>query len=393
MIAEIETEEKKTPDWLNLYLEYTARSEPPRLYHVWTAISTIAAVLQRKCLLNWGTLTYYPNMYIVLVGPSGCRKGTALNFSLSMLDEIGVTLASEAITREALIRELKNSSVTHTDQNTGRMFPHSSLTIFSPELTVFLGYMNKQLMSDMTDWYDCRTRWTYRTKNQGTDEILGVWVNLIGGTTPDLVRETLPQEAIGGGLTSRIIFVYAKRKDHKEVIPYGDPETRLKLVQELELIRMMSGEFKVTEDFISAYSDWYLKHSDEPLKDPRFSGYVDRRANHIFKLCMILSAARSREMVITGSDFSRATKILYEVEPHMVEVFQGMGRNPLSDVTNRISRAVREIGPLSFSEITDQFCHDATSVELEEVMGTLIRIGHIERVVKEGITIYQKKER
>lgn len=316
-----------------------------------------------------------------------------MGFSLSMLDEIGVTLASEAITREALIRELKTASVSHTDQESGRMFHHASLTIFSPELTVFLGYMNKQLMSDMTDWYDCRGRWTYRTKNQGTDEIIGVWVNLIGGTTPDLVRETLPQEAIGGGLTSRIIFVYAKKKDHKEVIPYGDPELRIKLVQELELIRMMSGEFKVTEAFVKAYTSWYLEHSDTPLKDPRFAGYVDRRANHIFKLCMILSAARSRDMVIDWVDFDRATKLLYEVEPNMVEVFQGMGRNPVSDVTNRISRAVREVGPLSYSEITEQFCHDATSTELEEIMGTLMRIGHIDREIVEGVTLYKKKEK
>jgi len=172
---------RKVPDWIDGFLRCTENTEPSRAYRLWTAVASIASVLQRKCRLDWGTLTFYPNMYVVLVGPPAARKGTAMSLAKPLLDELQIKMAAEAITREALIRELKNSTDTLITEG-GKMYFHSSLTIWSQELTVFLGYQNHQLMSDLTDWYDCRNQWIYRTKNSGTDEIIGslrylVWRN------------------------------------------------------------------------------------------------------------------------------------------------------------------------------------------------------------------------
>jgi hypothetical protein len=151
-------------------------------------------------------------MYIVLVAPSGkARKGTAMSPGLEILEDLNIHLAAESITREALIRELRTATTTVTNDD-GTIEFHSSLTIYSPELVVFLGHNNPQLLSDLTDWYDCRRKWTYRTKTQGTDEIHGVWVNLIGATTPELLQSALPLDAIGGGLTSRMVFVFEETK-------------------------------------------------------------------------------------------------------------------------------------------------------------------------------------
>ena len=70
-------------DWIDAYLKFTEKSEPPKMFHLWCAISVIASVLERKCRLEWGTITFYPNMYIVLVAPSGkARKGTAMGVPL-----------------------------------------------------------------------------------------------------------------------------------------------------------------------------------------------------------------------------------------------------------------------------------------------------------------------
>ena len=108
------------------------------MYRQWVGISTIAAVLQRKCSMRWGTITFYPNMYVALVGPAGkCRKGTAMSPGAAMLKDLGVKLSAEAITREALIRELKETTNTVVDPLTGVIYMHSSLTIYSQELTVF----------------------------------------------------------------------------------------------------------------------------------------------------------------------------------------------------------------------------------------------------------------
>ena len=75
-------------DWIDKYLVYSSNTEPPAMFHLWTAISVISSVLQRKCYFPWGTLTFYPNMYVVLVGPPAARKGTAMNIGKKILDDM-----------------------------------------------------------------------------------------------------------------------------------------------------------------------------------------------------------------------------------------------------------------------------------------------------------------
>ena len=79
------------PDWLDGYMEYTDNTEPPYLYRMWVGLSTLAAAMERKCCVEMGFLRFYPNMYVVLVGPSGrCRKGVAMTPGLLLLEELGL---------------------------------------------------------------------------------------------------------------------------------------------------------------------------------------------------------------------------------------------------------------------------------------------------------------
>ena len=50
----------------------------PPLYREWTAVSCIAAALQRKCWIEAGRHINYPSLYIILVGPPGCGKGSTM---------------------------------------------------------------------------------------------------------------------------------------------------------------------------------------------------------------------------------------------------------------------------------------------------------------------------
>jgi hypothetical protein len=337
---------RECKDWIDAFMRYTDHSEPPVLYKMWTAITTIAAVLERKCYLEWGELTFYPNMYVVLVGPSGkCRKGTAMGVGARMLREIGKTkMAAEAVTRESLIRALKEAEEQQIDVETGEVTFHSSLTIFSPELTVFLGYHNLQLISDITDWYDCRDHWTYRTKNMGTDDITGVWVNLFGATTPDLIRSAIPQDAIGGGLSSRIIFVYEEEKSKTVADPFlskDDLILREKLVNDLERIHTMRGKFHITEELLEKWIAWYeYQDANPPFVHSNFMGYVYRRPNHILKLCMVLSASSRDDMVIDSDTFDRALSILERTERKMLRTFSGMGRSSRAEINNKIMETI-----------------------------------------------------
>jgi hypothetical protein len=371
---------RKLDNWIEGFLRYTDNTEPPILFRKWTAISCIASALQRKVRIDWGTsLTFYPNLYIVLVGPSATGKGTAMNPGLKIIDKIpAIKLSAQATSLQALIRHLKDTNLTDIDFDTGEHSYHSSLTIFSKEFTVFLGYYNRELMAALCDWYDCDSKWSYETIARKKEEIIGVWVNLIAGTTPDLIRSSLPIESIGGGLTSRIIFVYEEKADKLVTIPtetLGEKELFEYLVHDLEKISMLSGSFKWTEGFIKLWDTWCRDANiSPPFKDSKFDGYNGRRRVHLMKLAMINAVSHSKNgLAVTADDLEEAINMLTEVEVKMGLVFKGVGKSDIAELIHKASMFLlsSKIKEVPISSFLQYFENDMDKLTMERVLNTL----------------------
>lgn len=380
--------ERVLPDWLGAYLKYTEDTEPPTSYHTWTGTSMLAGALQRKVWLQWGHETLYPNMYIILVGPSGrCRKGTAMGMGRDLLEHVQtVQISSESITREALIRFMKDAVSTMQDPETGKTLFHCSITTVSPELSVFLGQQNLGFLADLTDWFDSNNVWTYETKGSGTDRIQGVCFNLLGATAPDWIQSMIPQEALGGGFTSRCIFVVEATKKKTVAEPMAvDQKLRAALIGDLERIGNMQGEFKFDESGRKAYVEWYIQEEkniergESPIQDPRFAGYVERRTTHIRKLSLVMSACRSEDYLITAEDFNRARALLQSAEMNMANVFGGLGQARYSEVTERVLLYIKQRKKVLRSDLMQAFYRDVDSYTLkiiEEVLEQM-KVVHI----------------
>ncbi len=384
---------RKLPNWIDAFMLYTENTEPPILFRKWSAISAIASALQRKVRVNWGSnLIFYPNLYIVLVGPTATGKGTAMNPALSILSEIPVIrMSAQATSLQALIRRLKETNLTDIDMETGEQQYHSSMTIFSKEFTVFLGYHNKELMASLCDWFDCDNRWVYETISRKKEEIIGVWVNLLGGTTPDLIQSSLPIESIGGGLTGRIIFIYEEVKEKLVVLPtqtQHESDLRNFLIHDLEKISMLSGGFKWTEDFASAWSDWcYYAEDNPPFYDPKFDGYIGRRRSHVMKLSMIVSASHGKhDLVLSKDDLDEAIELAEEAEVKMGLVFRGVGK---SDIASSMNKAIAfmknsKTTDIPFYQFARYFSNDMDKLTMDRVLDTLESMKMVQVMSKPG---------
>jgi hypothetical protein len=366
---------RKAGDWIEGFLRLTENTESPKQYRLWTAVSIVASALRRKCFLKWGNVgTLYPNMYIVLVGPSGARKTTAMRIGEYFLNEVGIAKSSEAVTREALIGELEEA----IDTDPVTLLQHSSLTVFAEELVVFLGKDNEQLMSNLCAWYDCKDVWNYKTKNSGENEIDGVWVNLIGATTPTLIRSNLPIEAVGGGLASRCIFVYARRKAKSVPVPFETPdEIKLKqqLLHDYHILSGLQGEFKFTDAWMERWIDWYTKQeSEDNFQYLRlFEGYSSRRPVHVLKLCMILAASRDNRMLIDETVFETAISYLKSAEVDMTRTFEGLGSSRNSQVLAGVMEMIKIKKEITNAELLRVFGPDLDSLEqFEGIMSMLL---------------------
>lgn len=386
-------------DWLDAYMEYTEMTESPASYRKWAGIGCIAAALQRKCWASWTLDVLYPNMYIILVGPSGLRKGTALSPALNLVKAVGLARSSNATTPQALVQEMRRAYKTIPLNNVP--YEHSSITIFSKEFTVFLEYQNHTMLSMLCDWYDCDDDWYKDTVMRDVEPVIGVWVNLIAATTPQSLQLALPPDAIGGGFTSRAVFVCAKRKG-QAISPFDKSPIevtaafRTKLVHDLEIIYHMAGQFRLSPAFVAAFEDWYFRESQKPasVEAKRFSGYESRRATHVMKLSMILSASRSGEMLIDLQDFARALSTLEATERHMGMVFQGYGMGRFSSIKKDVLQYIRQEAkkdPLKHVQphkVARAFSDDLDASDLAEVLGSLAQEKYIEINEEERYFMY-----
>jgi hypothetical protein len=260
--------------------------------------------------------------------------------------------------------------------------------VFSPELVVFINKDTPQLIKDLCDLFDCGSEWTYKTKNKGTSVIEGVWLNLIGATTPELIQLALPQETIGGGFASRVIYVYGDTKSKIVPFPILSEEEKLlrtNLIIDMEHIRSLSGEFRMHEDFLISYGEWYVEHCQKPaLADHQLASYLERRPTHLRKLAMIMSVSARDDMVLLPEDFTRSLDLLVRTEANMPKVYRAHGRSNVADLFPRLLGTIAAKRKVKYSALLSSFYRDVSDEELRDMLRTLSSMGTIKLERIEG---------
>lgn len=355
------------PNWLEAYMAYTAESESPDEYHLWTGLSTIAGAIRRKAFFDMGYFLLYPNLYVILVGPAGrCKKSTAMRIGRSMLTKVpGVNFSTDSVTRERLIQDLTQAFADG----------HSSMTAYSSEFASLLTSSGMDMVVFLTDVYDSPDEWIHKTKIGGTNKIKAPYLNLEGATTPDWIARSLPLDTVGIGLTSRIIFVYADTPRVRKPFPeLSKDQVALGeiLRRDLQSIGLISGQYTLMPDAKEFYENWYLKrHENGGPPDPRLAGYYERKPMHILKVAMSVSAAMKDETVLTLDDLTRSIALLDKIEPLMVKVFANVGKNPLSADLAGIADVISDQPGITYGGIMQLFKHSVRKDELDEVLNML----------------------
>jgi hypothetical protein len=371
---------RRLDDWLTSHLEYTEHSESPISYHTWAAISCIASALQRRVYVDWET-RIYPNQYIILIGPSAnARKGYPLDLARTLINKINIFVAAENPTPEALIVDIQEQETTFKDGTTGKFPMQSPVYIVAEELSVLLGQQNIMFLSFLTNWYDSRGVWHRRTKHGQSQKILGVSCNILASTAPDWLPSILTQEAIGGGFTSRCIFVVEEKKRQTILDPadFRPPLALLEdLAHDLETMLYTSGKFEWDNDAKELYKEWY---SEEDRKidnftvmggDPALRNYAGRRTTHLRKLMMCMSMSRDNDLQLTKNDFDRAKLLLEITEKKMPAVYKGLGRSRYVQETEIILSYIRSKGSCLKSEMLMDLYRDIDEAALESIMNIL----------------------
>ena len=379
---------------IDTYLLATENQESPEPFHVWTILALISAALDRKCWLDRGGLyNLYPNLYVCLVaGSARCRKSSAIKLGVRLLFKPALPefpCCSQKITSEALLKYFNT-----TFKERGKC----SILLVNDEMLTMFGRHAKEndLVAILTTLYDNPDEFTYETITRQKEKVSLAYPVLLTASTPHWLRQIVPTDAVGGGFTGRIVFVY--QPDTLRRFPWPRITNQQKFhfsdcVEDLAQIAELSGKFHVSQEAEKVYSDWYIQIYDPKAGGELLEGYMNRKPDLVLKLAMILSVARSDKLLITVDNIVKAIGLLGENEEFLIHVMKLIEQTALGALTMAVFEFILAAkGWLGHTTVVRAFYYKVGAKELAEIISILDGARMIEvRVVQKDIQ-YRVKE-
>jgi len=332
------TNERKFPDFLDAYFEFSQDGFCPDPFHFWMGVSVIAGTLERKVWIPWSnTLNFYPNLYILLVSNPGMGKSSAGNIGVNglMRHIKGLKFIPAQVTEAKLIDLMTEQ----TSFNMGtKQFFQSAGYFYASEASNSLKNIYGDFIACITDFYDCPAIWEKATKKDDRTTITNICFNMLAGCTFDYLGKLITDDNIMGGFASRLLYIIY---DEKKVRPaaWGSlnkktEEVRMNLLHDLNMIHRMTGPFHADDEFRARWLTWFPLHDKarQEIKSEKLQSIMVRESTNIMKLCMICAASESNEMILRARHWDRALKLVEGTKdqlPKMLRMSQAQsGVNP-----------------------------------------------------------------
>ncbi len=350
---------RKFKDWLQSYLEYSSYTEAPTHMRFWCAVSAIAGALRRKVWIDQAYFRWYPNFYIILVAPPGVvSKSTTASVAMSLLREVpGIKFGPDIVTWPSLVTSFAAAAEAY-EWPQGTWHAMSAMTLESSEFGNLFNPQDREMVDlFVTLWDGKQGALKKETKTSGRDSVENPWINLVACTTPAWIAGAFPDYLIGGGFTSRCVFVYAEKKQQrvaypKLTVPSNYEHFKQELIDDLCQIALITGEYQITPEAYAWGTEWYALHDEKPppnlVGDDRFGGYLARKQTHIHKLAMVIAASQGDDLWIHPEHLAIANRMVSDLEPDMVQVFAKIGRSDESIQAERIVTYLQREGPVEW---------------------------------------------
>jgi hypothetical protein len=380
------------------YFQYVERTESPMVFHRWSILACLGAMLGRQYYLPFGDFNIIPNQYIMLIGDPGTRKSTAIKMAKKLISSAGYDkFSAERTSKEKFLLDLEgveddDGKVT-TSSVMQNLFGDDAIGgeprevfVTADEFNEFVGSSNLEFLSllgSLWDWDSPDAPFKQRLKTSRSVNIYQPTINILAGNTHAGFAEAFPPQAIGQGFLSRLILVYGEGTGKRITFPER-PDELLKaaIINKLQEIRAeVHGEATMTEKAKGMLEVIY--RTFEGLEDARFKHYSTRRFTHLLKLCL-LSAASNVRREVRAEDVLFANTLLSFTEHKMPNAMGEFGKAKNADVAARIMSVLAEArGPLDVPALWKQVQSDLDKPEdLNKLLAGLMQGGKIQYVAR-----------
>jgi hypothetical protein len=345
------------------YLTYTEHSEAPLAYHLFCALVGIGVTVNRRVYFNMGYYHVFPNIGVILLGPSGIKKTSAANIIIGMLTKLNLSkIYSEKLTPEQLVEAMKE---------------HAQGLIYAPEMAVFLGrqrYM-EGIIPLITRFMDCPDVWSSETIGRGKTTLTELAVSSLMCSTADWFINNTSEDVVGGGFIARNILVVQNDSPRVEPIPRpGDPSLKDQLTYEIGQVYDIKGEMFFEKAAIQAYQYWYVKHKEAShhVEHEILATYYQRKPDHAKRIAICLHLAEHGTLTLCMSCFTRAVEILDWIERFLPGLIKQMFKTASGHNAETVLSVIRASGGvIDHSELLRRLQHRLNGTELRNVLGSL----------------------
>lgn len=380
--------------YLSDFRFYNSGTECPTPYLDWAALSLLGAVLGRKVWAVHGDqFPVLPLLYTTLVGTAGSGKSTAKNFAKQLCVEAFPEIITSASiqSHQDIIDVMANAGSAHTitwkDElgelgEAGQIYKYVPFYIIANEFASLLQTDKRGMTDFLVDIYDEAVFSTgfkgRRLDNaERSQDISNPFLPMLACAVPTWFMYNLKMDLFEGGLGRRLIIVYSKNDacQPDPFVPVGGAEAKERIKVHLKEARYVQGRVRRTEMAGKWWREWYVKNKkfERTVDDPILKQFASTKHMQLYKVALILAMTeRPFKMVIEDAHYEMARIMLDALEPSIVQLTGGIGRNELAGIAQSILDCLAaENGFAELKRFQSKFFREVRYAEWMEIVNTL----------------------
>lgn len=379
----------KTTNLFQLYRHVCGESEVPDIYHFWCCVSLIAsAVEDRVWYQKFKHEQLYPNLFIMLVGPSGLGKGTAISAINRIADKSLNIRRYRGRTTSANLIDLLGKAV--VDEWGRKTLANPKLWLIMDELQNDVS-SNRGMVRDfiflMTELY---TASNYKvqtgTRTHGGVDIEKPIINWLAGTTEGSLRDILTKDLLDSGFTARTCFVFGEYDFSVRCprIKYPDDYDQVfeHLCVRFWALQQAQGAFAFTPTADAELEKWYCTRP-EPGEELLCSTWK-RHHDLLLKFAMILCLADGGPLVIRHGHVVKAQQMVDKTFQFSEKLIGVASETRETKSTNVVEKYIKKKGSILHTPASRYFrnVHGMNSQAFRMSVQALIAEGLVKQVSK-----------